>query len=348
MANQQTETTTTNASAATAGTNASVATAEQTPIEQTQDQVFSDALGSALSESEPTGSVTDEPQSKPADQQSTEQPTGTDTPADKPADTPADKPADKPTELPTASTGDKPTGETTSPEDAKSVTTEKPAPVDAKSVAQAVVEALKTDKQAQTSEKQPEKELTLDDFVAAEDKEFLANHDKEWSEVSRASGIHIRAHVELAKHQMVNQFARVLAPIVNELNELRVTRALDSIRTAHPDYEQLAPQVTEWVNSMDEIYRPALQKVMQSGTATEVIKLYDAFKKTRASTTAVPAEPASSATQVTTTQTPTPVVVKAPSKEAVAATAAVTSQRTSSPMKDVNDFDGALAEALKQ
>lgn len=219
-------------------------------------------------------------------------------------------------------------------------------PLDPAAIGKAIADAM----QEQTKKATPAAEetapalqdRTVADFISAEDKAVLDKYDTEWNEVSQANSILLKAHVAHAKYELINQVAGALAPIVSELNELKVTRQLDSIRAVHPDFETLVPKVKDWVNTVDELYRPALQKVMQTGTAPELIKLYDAYKKANPAT-AVPATPASSVAK----KEPNVVAaVKVVPKAALAATAAVQSQRVNTPIKDDDDFDSALASAL--
>ena len=194
--------------------------------------------------------------------------------------------------------------------------------------------------------------LTMDMFITEDEKKILAEYDKEWGDVAKAEQIRRRADIQFAQAQIFREVGKVLAPIVEAMKQSQVTTHFNTIRASHPDYEALLPSVQTWVGQQPAIYRPTLERVLQSGSTSEVIELLTAYKQAVGSTGAVPATPASSVQQAPAGTPPTVVrpaqqPPAAPSAKAVAATAAVMSQRTGSPTaKDPQDFAAALAEAL--
>ena len=196
--------------------------------------------------------------------------------------------------------------------------------------------------------------ITIDQFLTDDDKKILGDYDKEWGEVSKAEAIRRRAEMQVLQAQTFRELGKVLAPIVQTLQQSQVTSHFATIRTAHADFDTVLPNVREWVAKQPSLYRPALERVLNQGTATEVVELVGAYKQAVGQTGAVPAVPASSVPPATAAPATAPVVQAAqpstkpaPSAAAVAATAAVVSQRSNNQSAaDPNDFDAALREAL--
>ena len=200
----------------------------------------------------------------------------------------------------------------------------------------------------------PETPITIDQFLSDDDKKVLGDYDKEWGEVSKAEGIRRRAEMQVLQAQTFRELEKVLAPIVQTLQKSQVTSHFATIRSAHADFDSVLPNVQAWVAKQPTLYRPALERVLNQGTATEVVELVGAYKQAVGQTGAVPAVPASSVPPATAAPATAPVVQAAqpstkpaPSAAAVAATAAVVSQRSNNQSAaDPNDFDAALREAL--
>ena len=196
--------------------------------------------------------------------------------------------------------------------------------------------------------------ITIDQFLSDDDKKVLGDYDKEWGEVSKAEGIRRRAEMQVLQTQTFRELEKVLAPIVQTLQKSQVTSHFATIRSAHADFDSVLPNVQAWVAKQPTLYRPALERVLNQGTATEVVELVGAYKQAVGQTGAVPAVPASSVPQATAAPATAPVVqATQPSPKpaapaaAVAATAAVVSQRSNNQSAaDPNDFDAALREAL--
>ena len=196
--------------------------------------------------------------------------------------------------------------------------------------------------------------ITIDQFLSDDDKKTLGDYDKEWGEVSKAEGIRRRAEMQVIQAQTFRELEKVLAPIVQTLQKSQVASHFATIRSAHADFDSVLPNVQAWVAKQPTLYRPALERVLNQGTATEVVELVGAYKQAVGQTGAVPAVPASSVPQATAAPTTAPVVQATqpslklvPPAAAVAATAAVVSQRSNNQSAaDPNDFDAALREAL--
>lgn len=208
---------------------------------------------------------------------------------------------------------------------------------------------------AEPTPPEEEKPLSIDQFLTDDDKKVLDAYDKEWGEVSQAEQIRRRAEMQLMQAHMFREVGKVLAPMVAAMQQSQVTSHFQAIRSAHPDFDAVLPGVQDWVAKQPSIYRPALDRVLKSGSAHEVVELVAAYKQAVGQTGAVPATPASSVPQATSAAAPAapPAVAAAPAAPtaapaaAVAATAAVVSQRSGAQQAaDPNDFNAALREAL--
>lgn len=194
--------------------------------------------------------------------------------------------------------------------------------------------------------------LTLDQFLTDDDKKTLAAYDKEWGEVATAEAIRRRAELQFMQATMYNQLEKVLAPIVQNMQQSQVTSHFATIRSQHPDFDTVLPGVKEWVAKQPSLYRPALERVLNQGNAGEVVELVGAYKQAVGQTGAVPAVPASLAPQAPAAPATIPVVQAANTSQpasaaAIAATAAVVSQRSNNQTAaDPSDFETAFREAL--
>ena len=221
--------------------------------------------------------------------------------------------------------------------------------------AAAVAAAMAAKQQQDTVNKPPAPavEPTIDQFLSDDEKKYLDAYDKEWGEVSKAEGIRRRAELQLQEARVFQELGKVLAPIVSSLERSQVASHYAAIRSAHADFDSLLPSVQAWAAAQPPIYRPAIERVLQSGTTDEVITLFSAYKQAVGQTGAVPAVPASSAPQATVAAATPVVTATAPTQKvvpaaAVAATAAVVNglRSSMSTAKDPADFDGAFREAL--
>jgi hypothetical protein len=194
--------------------------------------------------------------------------------------------------------------------------------------------------------------LTLDQFITDDEKKTLAAYDKEWGEVAAAETIRRRAEMQFMQASMYKELEKVLAPIVQNMQQSQVTSHFATIRSQHPDFDTVLPGVKEWVAKQPSLYRPALERVLTQGTTNEVVELVGAYKQAVGQTGAVPAVPASLAPQAPAAPATIPVVQAATpsptaSAAAIAATAAVVSQRSNNQTAaDPSDFEAAFREAL--
>ena len=243
------------------------------------------------------------------------------------------------------------------PADPAPAPTEPPRAVadDPATFAEAVAAAMAAKQQQEAASKPaaPVVEPTIDQFLSADEKKYLDSYDKEWGEVSKAESIRRRAEMQLQEARIFQELGKVLAPVVASLEQSQVASHYAAIRSAHADFDSLLPGVQAWAAAQPPIYRPAIERVLQSGTTDEVIALFSAYKQAVGHTGAVPAVPASLAPQATVAAAAPAVTVTAPAPKvvpaaAVAATAAVVNglRSSMSTAKDPADFEGAFREAL--
>lgn len=272
-------------------------------------------------------------------------------PVDLPAEPEADAPTvdapveDVPADVPPADS-DVPAPAADAP--APAAPAEPAAPVlDPKYLAQAIAEA---NEQIQASKTPPApvetpKEAEFTDFLSEQDKTALEVFKSEWSEVAAPVTALINAHVKAAlanqEKQILSRVERDLAPIQQITAQSQVADHMATIKAAHPDFQEVAAALPAWIEKQPALFQPALRQAYEKGTTAQVVELLSTYKQAIGSTGAAPAQPASSAAQVT----PQPAPVN---KAALAATLAPpAAQRSSqSPARDPNDFEAAFNEGL--
>lgn len=236
------------------------------------------------------------------------------------------------------------------------VETPAPAPaaqpqVDPKYLAQAIAEAQELQRQAseqaaqqKAKAQQDEKNFTVADFLDENQKKAVELLNSEWSEVAAPVQALIDANVKAAlanyKREILGQVNQQLAPIQQVAAQSQDAVHWATIAAAHPDYQQVASALPEWIEKQPSLFRKSLESAYNGGSAAEVVELISTYKQAIGSTGAAPAQPASSAAQVTPRAAPV-------SKAALAATAAppVAQRSKMATSKDPNDFESAFAEA---
>lgn len=223
--------------------------------------------------------------------------------------------------------------------------------VDPKYLAQAIAEAQELQRQAseqaaqqKAKAQQDEKEYSVADFLDENQKKAVELLNSEWSEVAAPVQALIDANVKAAlanyKREILGQVNQQLAPIQQVAAQSQDAVHWATIAAAHPDYQQVANALPEWIEKQPSLFRKSLEAAYQGGSAAEVVELISTYKQAIGSTGAAPAQPASSAAQVTPKAAPV-------SKAALAATAAppVAQRSKMATSKDPNDFESAFAEA---
>ncbi len=272
-------------------------------------------------------------------------------------ETPVDEPAAEsaPEDGVPLSDAEQPAAETVAEAEPEAPVVETPAPVaeqpqmpqiDPKYLAQAIAEEQERrqrESQAAQQEQAPEKEVSFEDFLTEDQKASIKLMDTEWSEVAGPVHALINAHVQAAlakqEKQVLAQMQQRLAPIEQVTAQSQEALYWSTIQAAHPDFREAAAAIPEWIEKQPKLVQPALRAAYDRGTAEQVVELIDTYKQAIGTTGAAPAQPASSAAQVT---------PKAVPQDALAATLAPpTAQRsTMAPSRDPNDAEAAFMEAF--
>ena len=182
--------------------------------------------------------------------------------------------------------------ETPAEEEAAPAEEEKPEPtpvapapqVDVKALVSEIVEATKP--QAAPAEKPaPEAPALSKEEIEAEEQ-----FKKDWPEHA-AREERLKRELEALK----NSFAETLESIQGQINPLAQTvqmtaqeRHLQTITTAHPDALDIVPKVEEWIGTQPKIYQGEMKRIIEGGSAAEVVELLNLYK----GATAPPEQPA--------------------------------------------------------
>ena len=123
-----------------------------------------------------------------------------------------------------------------------------------------------------------------------------------------------------------------ISPLAQTVQMTAQERHLQTITTAHPDALDIVPKVEEWIGTQPKIYQGEMKRIIEGGTAAEVVELLNLYK----GATAPPEQPAKAKTD--------------PAKEArLKRMESPTTARTAVTAEaDPDDFDSAFeAEAKK-
>lgn len=204
-----------------------------------------------------------------------------------------------------------------------------PAPqVDVKALVSEIVEATKP--AAALAEKPaPEAPALSKEEIEAEEQ-----FKKDWPEHA-AREERLKRELEALK----NSFTETLEALKGQIDPLAQTvqmtaqeRHLQTITTAHPDALDIVPKVEEWIGTQPKIYQGEMKRIIEGGSAAEVVELLNLYK----GATAPPEQPAKVKTD--------------PAKEArLKRMESPTTARTAVTAEaDPDDFDSAFeAEAKK-
>ena len=204
-----------------------------------------------------------------------------------------------------------------------------PAPqVDVKALVSEIVEATKP-AAAPAEKPAPEAPALSKEEVEAEEQ-----FKKDWPEHA-AREERLKRELEALK----NTFTETLEAIQGQISPLAQTvqmtaqeRHLQIITTAHPDALDIVPKVEEWIGTQPKIYQGEMKRIIEGGSAAEVVELLNLYK----GATAPPEQPAKAKTD--------------PAKEArLKRMESPTTARTAVTAEaDPDDFDSAFeAEAKK-
>ena len=182
--------------------------------------------------------------------------------------------------------------ETPAEEEAAPAEEEKPEPtpvapapqVDVKALVSEIVEATKP-AAAPAEKPAPEAPALSKEEVEAEEQ-----FKKDWPEHA-AREERLKRELEALK----NSFAETLEALQGQISPLAQTvqmtaqeRHLQTITTAHPDALDIVPKVEEWIGTQPKIYQGEMKRIIEGGSAAEVVELLNLYK----GATAPPEQPA--------------------------------------------------------
>lgn len=165
-----------------------------------------------------------------------------------------------------------------------------------------------------------------------EEAEFLAEYEKEWSDVAKAEALKRRAENDALVRYVFNEVASVFRPMEQNLQRLLQQAQLAELRGAVPEYDSVRDNVVAWAEKQPAYLRAAYQHVIQQGTAEEIADLVSRYNK-ETGTVPAPAPQQKSVTELPMS-----------AKQAAATLAPVSSKRSAvaAVEPDKGDFDSAF------
>ena len=226
--------------------------------------------------------------------------------------------------------------ETPAEEEAAPAEEEKPEPtpvapapqVDVKALVSEIVEATKP-AAAPAEKPAPEAPALSKEEIEAEEQ-----FKKDWPEHA-AREDRLKRELEALKTTFTETLEAIqgqISPLAQTVQMTAQERHLQTITTAHPDALDIVPKVEEWIGTQPKIYQGEMKRIIDGGTAAEVVELLSLYK----GATAPPEQPAKAKTD--------------PAKEArLKRMESPTTARTAVTAEaDPDDFDSAFeAEAKK-
>ena len=223
------------------------------------------------------------------------------------------------------------------PEKQPEVPEKQPEPVDIKAV---VAEVLAATKPAEVEEKNAEPaapQPTAEELAAEE------QFKKDWPEHA-AREAHMKAELAELK-ALLSTTAEALKgqiqPVVQAVADTTAEKHLNTILAKHADALEIYPDVAKWVETQPKILQPAFKATLEGGSASDVIELYDLYKK------ATPAAGVDTAAQEAKLKQQEQEKEKADRlRRMEAPTGTVRTSVTSEP--DPEDFDAAFEQEAKK
>jgi hypothetical protein len=170
---------------------------------------------------------------------------------------------------------------------------------------------------------------------------FLGGFEKEWPDVARAQMLVLRNFGQTLTQHIFREIANNIGPKLALLEELAEMQQLEHLSRVVPDYDATREQVVKWVDTQPGYLQQAYKRVIQEGTADEVVDLINRFRQATGTSSPAPGAAAAPSPAVQTTEPPPAV------KKAAAALAPVSSKRSSAPQGEPVTFDDAFERFAK-
>ena len=182
--------------------------------------------------------------------------------------------------------------ETPAEEEAAPAEEEKPEPtpvapapqVDVKALVSEIVEATKP-AAAPAEKPAPEAPALSKEEIEAEEQ-----FKKDWPEHA-AREERLKRELEALKTTFTETLEALqgqISPLAQTVQMTAQERHLQTITTAHPDALDIVPKVEEWIGTQPKIYQGEMKRIIEGGSAAEVVELLNLYK----GATAPPEQPA--------------------------------------------------------
>jgi hypothetical protein len=190
--------------------------------------------------------------------------------------------------------------------------------------------------------------------VYSEDEaEFLSTYEKDWPDVSRGEALKRRAEYQQVVQHVFTEIARVYGPLIERgaaaAEVVADNATLAVVRQAHPDYDDaMYADIQKWAEGLTGTKKKVAMATIAEGDPEEVVDLVNEYKsstgKAKAKVTVATPAPAAPAAPAT----PKVTEISSKAKQAAQAMSVVESKRTTpiQPAADLDDFEGAWAEAV--
>lgn len=156
------------------------------------------------------------------------------------------------------------------------VAEKQPEPVDIKAVVAEVLAATKPVEAEEPKNAEPSAPQPTAEELAAEEQ-----FKKDWPEHAAREA---RMKAELAELKSLlatttEALKGQIQPVVKAVADTTAEKHLNTILAKHADALEIYPDVAKWVETQPKILQPAFKATLDNGSASDVIELYDLYKK---------------------------------------------------------------------
>jgi hypothetical protein len=175
------------------------------------------------------------------------------------------------------------------------------------------------------------------EIYSEEDKQFLAEYEKDWPDVAKAEALRRRSEYRDLVKYVFNEVANELRPLSEMVRSMSERTHLDDLYTNVGDYDQVRDKVVDWVGTQPPYLQAAYNHVIQNGTVDEVVDLINRYRQATGDSLTQQAAPQAAPRKVDTE-------LPSATKQAAASLAPVSSKRSAViQADDPNDFESAFA-----
>lgn len=117
------------------------------------------------------------------------------------------------------------------------------------------------------------------EIYSDDEKAFLTDYEKEWSEVSRAESLKRRSEYRMILNHVFKNVAEYLKPWVDSVDALAERSFVTDLKTQVGDFEDVREDVIKWVGSQPAYLQNGMNEVIKTGTVEEIGDLIERYKK---------------------------------------------------------------------